>query len=108
MRCFLTAVWVGVGVALQPGGGGNWPPERRRPEPTRAALESMTLDPDQDCEMRRLAYAHALSLQPDKAPLREVFDALNLDTKCNEPPPAPESAPAVEPQSLCGTVECQI
>ena len=65
MRYFLAA-WVGVGVpftvALQPGGG-NWPPERRRPEPTRAALESMTLDPDQDCEMRRLAYAHALSLQ---------------------------------------------
>lgn len=92
MRYFLAACWVGVGVALQPGGG-NWPPERRRPEPTRAALESMTLDPDQDCEMRRLAYAHALSLQPDKAPLREVFDALNLDTKCNEPPPAPVAVP---------------
>ena len=86
-----TAVVV-LTTALQPGTS-QWPTDRRRPDPARAALEHMTVDDEQDCAMRRLAYAHALFLQPDKAPLREVFDALNLDTKCEDPAPAPRGVP---------------
>ena len=42
-------------------------------------------DPDQDCNVKKLAYEYSLHLQPERAPLREVFDALELGTKCGLP-----------------------
>jgi hypothetical protein len=45
--------------------------------------------------MRSLAYEYALQLQPKLAPLREVFDALELAAKCNHT--APESKPRPPP-----------
>ena len=44
--------------------------------------------PDQDCVVAQLAYEFSLQLQPDKAPLREVFDALELGDKCGKAAPA--------------------
>ena len=38
-------------------------------------------DPSQDCAVAELAYEYALKLQPHRAPLREVWDALELSTK---------------------------
>ena len=42
--------------------------------------------------MKQFAYEYALSLQPELAPLRDVFDALELGTKCKMSPPAPREA----------------
>jgi hypothetical protein len=43
---------------------------------------------DQDCAVSILAYEYSLQLQPQLAPLLEVFDALELGTVCKQPRPA--------------------
>lgn len=52
-------------------------------------------DPDQDCEVAQLAYAFGLQALPELAPNRELFDALELHTKCKQPvpPPSPSGPP---------------
>eukprot|EP00656_Telonema_subtile_P008208 TRINITY_DN13842_c0_g1_i3.p1 TRINITY_DN13842_c0_g1~~TRINITY_DN13842_c0_g1_i3.p1 ORF type:complete len:426 (-),score=74.82 TRINITY_DN13842_c0_g1_i3:52-1329(-) len=44
-------------------------------------------DPDQTCTVSKLAYQYGLHLQPHRAPFRELFDALELHTKCGLPIP---------------------
>ncbi len=46
---------------------------------------------EQDCAVRILAYQYALQLQPQLAPLLDVFDALELATVCKQPRPAEEN-----------------
>ena len=48
----------------------------------------------QDCAVSILAYEYALQLQPQLAPLLEVFDALELGTVCKQPRPSPKPRPA--------------
>lgn len=52
------------------------------------------LDPDVDCAMRNLTWAYSLHLQPSRAPLVDVFDALRLAIDCNQTRPSPASASA--------------
>ena len=40
-----------------------------------------------DCKGRLLAYEYALKLLPQRKPLREVFDALELEQTCGVTPP---------------------
>ncbi|XP_065181055.1 uncharacterized protein LOC135811743 [Sycon ciliatum] len=40
---------------------------------------------DFDCEARYLAYNYSLSLQPHRAPMKNVWDALQLTTLCHKP-----------------------
>jgi hypothetical protein len=46
-----------------------------------------------DCKGRLLAYEYGLSLIPDRAPMPEVFDALEL-AGCGVTPPHPRGATA--------------
>ena len=48
---------------------------------------------DTDCALDLLAYQHALTLQPSRAPLAEVFYALQLQDCGATPPPGPAEAP---------------
>jgi hypothetical protein len=48
---------------------------------------------DTECALDLLAYQHALSLQPSRAPLAEVFYALQLQDCGATPPPGPAEAP---------------
>ena len=64
------------------------------PSPTTAAaIDNNTTE----CHFRALTYAVALARQPWRAPLRDVFDALELSATCGvtppprPPPPAPPS-----------------
>ena len=54
-----------------------------------------TTDSDQDCDVAQLAYAFGLQALPELAPNRELFDALELHTKCKQPvpPPSPSGPP---------------
>ena len=47
-----------------------------------------------DCKGRLLAYEYSLKLIPDRAPQREVFDALELEHTCGVTPPKAISSPA--------------
>ena len=50
--------------------------------------------PETDCKMKKFAYDFALHLQPQLAPLRDVFDALELEGKCKMTPPEPKPVTA--------------
>ena len=53
----------------------------------------------QDCAMRKLAYEFAGELQPWRAPHRDVFDALELESICGELPP-PGATPRLSHDDL--------
>lgn len=55
-----------------------------RPSGTEAAGKPPT--PSQDCAVAKAAYAYGLHLQPERAPNRDLFDALELEA-CGETPP---------------------
>ena len=46
-----------------------------------------------ECAFRALTYDYALKQSPDRAPLLEVFDALELATACDTPRPAEHGTP---------------
>jgi hypothetical protein len=51
-----------------------------------------------DCRAWLLQYEHALRLMPERAPLRDVFDALQLGARCGVvPPTAPASTSYFKP-----------
>jgi hypothetical protein len=54
-----------------------------------ASDENLSATKEMECTVRELAYEFALQLQPDRAPLLSVFDALELDKKCDNPRPPP-------------------
>ena len=45
--------------------------------------------PTDECAFRKLTYETALLQQPDRAPLLDVFDGLELEHRCQEKRPAP-------------------
>jgi hypothetical protein len=45
--------------------------------------------PTDECAFRTLTYEYALAQQPERAPLLDVFDALELATRCDATRPAP-------------------
>ena len=49
--------------------------------------------PATECHGNLLAYQYALSLIPSRAPMREVFDALELATSCGITPPSDAAVP---------------
>eukprot|EP00658_Telonema_sp_P-2_P049871 TRINITY_DN3795_c0_g1_i19.p1 TRINITY_DN3795_c0_g1~~TRINITY_DN3795_c0_g1_i19.p1 ORF type:complete len:842 (-),score=152.99 TRINITY_DN3795_c0_g1_i19:108-2633(-) len=50
-------------------------------------------DASQSCAVSQLAYEYGLQLQPHRAPLLELFDALQLHTTCGLPRPTKPSTP---------------
>lgn len=47
--------------------------------------------PSDECAFRKLTYEYALAQRSDRAPLLDVFDALELANKCQEARPAPRA-----------------
>jgi hypothetical protein len=47
-----------------------------------------SIDPVLDCALRNFTYSYALQLQPARAPLLAVFDALRLTVDCNQTRPS--------------------
>lgn len=70
----------------------------------------MTVDTGstRDCAVRRLAYDYALQLQPARAPLRDVWDALQITQLCGDRAPFGPLGPGlfVSPKScsMCDLV----
>ncbi len=66
----------------------RWSP--KAPEAFAHAMREHTrrLGTPRDCAVRRFAYKYALHLKPGRAPLRDVFDALELHTLCGDPEPS--------------------
>jgi len=50
-------------------------------------LGSPTVGPQTECEFRKLTYEYSLKIMPSRAPLLEVFDGLELKTRCGVPRP---------------------
>ena len=57
------------------------------------------IDPTTDCAMRWLTYNYSLHLQPQRAPLETVFDALRIAIDCNGTLPSAPAIPAPPPPS---------
>ena len=83
-------------------------PLRDRPAPA-SAVDSVNLRQMRaqaaaaslDCQAWQLQYEFSTRLLPDRGVLRDVFDALALDTKCGVSPPGPvESTVYVKPLAM--------
>jgi hypothetical protein len=68
-----------------------------------------------ECAMRRLGYEKGLQLQPHRAPLIELFDALELNSLCGDPRPTRATrmyervrSPAVDAFHVCASESTQL